>query len=46
MPAVIYDDENETNRIKALIRRAGDGRKHAVISNHAQLPLVLGLDCV
>lgn len=44
MPAVIYDDENETNRIKALIRRAvAMGAKHAVISNHAQLPLVLGL---
>ena len=28
MPAVIYDDENETNRIKALIRRAvANGRK-------------------
>lgn len=45
MPAVIYDDENETEKIKALIRSAVEnGAKYAVISNHAQLPLVDGLE--
>lgn len=44
MSAVIYDNENETDKIKALIRRAVEnGAKYAVISNHAQLPLVDGL---